>query len=469
MDEGEMDMELKLKDPDVEVRLAALKSLAGSQEDRSIEWVIEALGDSEWRMRKTAVAIIVGSGDQNHVIDQLVKRLGGEKHVRMQNAIVEVFTQLGRASVDRLLFHLPGSGENIEKFIIDTLGEIKDPSAVPVLIRCLSETNENVQASAIEALGKIRDVGAVPPLLEVLKKEPSLLKFSAIKALGQIQDLRAVPALIEALDQSMFKRAAMEALGALSDMRALDALISIFSSENTTNRLAALKAIVALESKQSDANRLRIKERLRSVYSEEIYADLTEILNSSDKTLKTAGIRMLGWLHETRPIPILIPLLSSEFESVVSDAVIEMGSKAILPLVSTLSGQDERIREKVAVILGETRDRQAIPTLLELLTDNNGHVRSASAAALGKIRDPNTVKFLFKVLADPYPDVQEAGVKALVEMKVDLPVLNLIELLKSDSAALRCNAALLLGQIKDDETIPPLSFLLKDPDSNVRR
>src|SRR3569832_669950 len=179
----------KLKDPDVEVRLAALKSMAGSQDDRSIEWVIDALGDSEWRMRKTAVAIVVGLSDRNRVIDRLIGRLGGEKNVGMQIVIVEIFTQLGKASIDRLLSHLPGPDESIEKFIIDTLGEIKDTKAAPTLIRCMEEQNENIQASAIEALGKIRDASAVLPLLDVLKKEPALSKFSAIKALGQIQDL----------------------------------------------------------------------------------------------------------------------------------------------------------------------------------------------------------------------------------------------------------------------------------------
>src|SRR3569832_1883527 len=153
----------KLKDPDVEVRLAALKSMAGSQDDRSIEWVIDALGDSEWRMRKTAVAIVVGLSDRNRVIDRLIGRLGGEKNVGMQIVIVEIFTQLGKASIDRLLSHLPGPDESIEKFIIDTLGEIKDTKAAPTLIRCMEEQNENIQAAAVGALGGGRGAAAGRP------------------------------------------------------------------------------------------------------------------------------------------------------------------------------------------------------------------------------------------------------------------------------------------------------------------
>lgn len=459
----------KLKDPDIEVRLQALKSLTGFYDAVSVEWIVDALGDSEWRVRKTAVAMIVDLKDKDQVIDQLIGRLRGEKNVGMQNSAVEVFIQLGKLSVDRLLHHLPGADENIKKFIIDTLGEIKDPRSVPSLIDHLSEHNENVQASSIEALGKIREATVVPPLLKILKEDQSLLKFSAIKALGQIEDVQAVAPLIEILDQNMFKRPALEALGAIGDMKALDALVAAFSSGYKATRYTALKAIVTLESKQIDSDRLKIKESVRAVYSEEVYTGLMEALNGSDKPLKVAGIKMLGWLYETRSIPMFISLLSGEDENDITNTLIAMGKKAVMPIVSVLSGQDERVREKVAFILGNIRSGQAVPTLLELLKDNNGHVRSASATALGRINDPSAIPLLFKVLADPYPDVQEAAVKALMEMNEHLPASNLIELLKDDSPHLRCNAALLLGQLKKSETIPPLSFLLKDPDEHVRR
>lgn len=469
METSRNEMAQNLKDSDVEVRLSALKSLVGSEEESSIESILDALGDSEWRVRKTAVAIALSLEDKSRVVDGLIRRFGQEKNVGMRNAAVEIFIQLGRACIDQILSHYYHADEDVKKFIIDSLGEIRDISVVPHLIACISESNENVQAAAIEALGKIKDERGVAPLIQILKKDHPLLSFSAIKALEQIGDVRAVEPILEILNKNIFKRAGLEALGVIGDMRAVGALEEALKSGTRNVRYSALKSLVLLESRQNKDNGFVVRGRLKKIYHEEIYSFLIDVLNDPDKSIKIAAIRMLGWVSEVKSIPAVVPFLNSEYRDEAFRSLVEMGRPAVDFLITELTKHEEKVRESIALILGEIGEPSASETLVRLLTDQNGHVRQAAAVGLGKIKNPATIGALLPILGDLYPDVQESALNALVEMKDSLSLSTLLELLKSPSTSYRSNAATLLGAIRNKEAIPPLSFLLKDPDEAARR
>lgn len=463
------DIAKRLTSPDVEVRLSALHALVGLPDASVIDPAMTALGDSDWRVRKMAVAVLLEGLDRNRIIHQLIGRLSREKNIGMRNAAVEVFIQLGKAAVDPLLFSLHHTDDDVKKLIIDTLGEIKDKKAAPLLVALLSDQNENIAASAVEALGKLGDPEAVPPLLEILNRENPLLVFSAIKALEQIGDLRAVEPLIGILAKNSYKRVGLEALGAIGDMRVLEALIAALQSGSKSTSCSALKAIAALESRQSATDQAAIHRRVWEVYQDPLCSLLEAAVQDADSFLRRAAIRMYGWVAEARSVSMLIPLITSECREDVLSALVAIGKENIDPLIAGLSAQEDTVREVMATVLGRIGDRCVIPALLELLQDRSGHVRQAAAAALGEVGDPDTVGALLPVLADVYPNVQESAVKALMQMKEALPRTTLVDYLSDDSSALRCNAAFLLGRVKEEKAIASLLFLLRDPEQSVRK
>lgn len=416
-----------------------------------------------------AAAILLEGVDRNRVVHQLIDHLSREKNIGMRNAAVEVFIRLGKISVDPLLFSLDHTDDDVKKLIIDTLGEIKDKKAAPLLIALLSDRNENVAASAVEALGKIGDPQAVPPLLEALKRENPLLAFSAIKALQQIGDRRAIEPLIAVLNENTYKRVGLEALGGIGDMRVLEPLTAALQTGPKSIKCSALKAIAALESRQSEADQTVIHRRMKEIYQEPYYLLLFDAVQDADSLLRQAAIRMYGWVAEPRSISILIPLINSECREEALAALVAIGREHLDPLIGGLSRFDDTVREAISVVLGKIGDRRAVPALLDLLRDCNGHVRQAAAAALGELKDPGTVGALLPVLADIYPNVQERAVKALLQMKEALPRPILLEYLSHDSPAFRSNAAFLLGQLQEEKAIAPLLFLLRDPDQSVRK
>lgn len=463
------EIEKRLTSADVEVRISALNALVGLPSVTVIDYAIAALGDDQWRVRKTAVAILLEGVDRNRIIHQLIDRLSREKNIGMRNAAVEVFVQFGKSAVDPLLFSLSRTDDDVKKLIVDTLGEIKDRKAAPALVALLSDRNENVAASAVEALGKLGDPETLPPLLEILSRDNPLLVFSAIKALEQLGDPRAVEPLIEILNKSSYKRGALESLRLIGDMRSVAPLIVELQSGSKSIKCSALKAIAGVESRQSEADQAVIHRRLREIYQEPFYSFFLEAVHDSDPALRRAAIRALGWVAEARSIPVLIPLITSDCRDEVFSTLVAIGKEKIDPLLSDLSSEEDCVREVIASVLGKIGNAKALPTLQKLLQDPNGHVRQTAAAALGEIRDSRAIPALLAMLADIYPNVQEGAVKALMAMKEALPRSTLLHYLRHETPALRCNAAFLLGQVKEENAISALVFLLNDPERPVRK
>lgn len=471
----------QLKTGDVQTRLNLLRSLMGRQEREIRECLIEAMGDSEWRVRKEAVAVMVKMEDKHQAIDAMLDRIVKNDNVGRRNAALEVFLQWGKLSVPTLLTRLRGLNEDTQKALIDVLGDIRDPRAVTPLLRDILSGGpieevsagfaDNLRSSALEAVGKIRSPHAVEQILFFLNKDNPLLTFSAIKALELIGSAEAVPRLIEISKEKLFKRAALEALGVIGDIHALDCLLAAFHSEQENIRRVTLKAIVALESKQTGQNKRIVRRQVKGAYTEDDYAFLVSILDHSDPFLKRGAICVLGWASEFRAIPVLI-LLLNEYDKDVIAALVAMGP-SVLPELLSLVGQgvweDDKMRQAAATIFGEIADPAGTPTLLDLLRDNSAHVREAAANALGRIRDNETILPLMALLKDSYPEVQESAVRSLLEMKSHLPKVDLLHMMQGESPHLRANAALLLGEIGHDAAIPDIAFLLKDPDEDVRR
>lgn len=89
--------------------------------------------------------------------------------------------------------------EDVQLGILRAMGELGKRTQVPVspLIQKLGDGNPRIRLTAVESLGKIRDKTAVPALVRLLDTETE--KYPIIWALGEIADKRAVPALNQLL------------------------------------------------------------------------------------------------------------------------------------------------------------------------------------------------------------------------------------------------------------------------------
>jgi len=95
--------------------------------------LLRALGDADWRVRKTAVEALVGLRG-NDVLEGLLHSLSAHDNAGERNSAIEALIHIGSDSVDALLAAVETHDVDVRKFIVDILGEIKDPRSVPLLI-----------------------------------------------------------------------------------------------------------------------------------------------------------------------------------------------------------------------------------------------------------------------------------------------------------------------------------------------
>lgn len=185
--------------------------------DPAVPALLRALGHTDWKTRKFAA------------------RAFGE---------MDVVTALGKA-VAALGATLRDDHPEVRDRSAWALGELEEPSAVPMLVGALTDSDPAVRSRAVWALGEIEDVAAVPGLVIALKDGDAQLRSKAAWALGEIEDARAVPALVQALKDPHWEVRKMSAwaLGEIEDASAIEPLQAARYDTNVKVREAVMHAL----------------------------------------------------------------------------------------------------------------------------------------------------------------------------------------------------------------------------------
>lgn len=100
-------------------------------------------------------------------------------------------------SATALIDKLDDEDADIRLSTVYAFFRIKDSRIVPRLVRRLNDNDNLVVRQTPKVLGFLQDERAVPPLLQTLNSNSDMLvQHGIIQALGQIKDPKAVPVLI---------------------------------------------------------------------------------------------------------------------------------------------------------------------------------------------------------------------------------------------------------------------------------
>ena len=130
-------------------------------------------------------------------------------------------------------------------------------------------------------------------------------------------------------------------------------------------------------------------------------------------------------------------------------------------LLGYLNDEDVEYRAKLALCLGDVKNKMAVQPLLGLLSQQNDEVRENAAIALGKINDEQAAPALIKLIESDSSDyVRESSIKSIgniYENKKDIVNISpLIAMLKHSTQSIQTVTAVALGQIKNQSAIVPL-------------
>jgi len=459
----------KLESRDAEQRREAVIDL-GHTGRGAVPLLLGALGDTDWRVRKTAVESLVAFGGDD-VIAGLVQRLSAEDNAGARNSAIEALIQIGSAAVAPLLPLLGTDDPDVRKFAVDVLGDIRDAVAVPALLEKLKDGDENVRVAAAEALGKIRDRRAVDALIACLSaSDQSWLDYAAAEALGEIGDARALGPLMAALDRSSLREPVLESLGKIGNASTLPPLISGLADPLRIVREVSVVALAAVYRKSASADRERIVAAVRSGIQDRVLPLLDELIDTSGGELQKAAAAVLGWAGRPSAVPKLLSLLRSEdMEEPVAQALRSAGTVAVPQLIDRLRDDNVLVRRTAAMVLGELGRREAEDALIAMLDDENGHVRGAAADSLGRFASRKAAAPLLRLLEDEYENVQESAIRALGAIGDESVLDGLLQDFTARDAGMRRNIVRLLGRFGTERASDALAFALKDEEPDVRK
>ncbi|MEA2692486.1 MAG: hypothetical protein QOJ16_1873 [Acidobacteriota bacterium] len=120
---------------------------------------------------------------------------------------------------------------------------------------------------------------------------------------------------------------------------------------------------------------------------------------------------------------------------------------------------EPEVKQYLALVLGRTKDPQAVPLLSTALKDPEDKTRIYALWALGSLGDRTALGPLADALADPDPGIRKTAAFALGELGDPAAAAKLRPRLEDGVADVRWNAALSLAHLGDRSAVPVLETM----------
>ncbi|WP_255552857.1 HEAT repeat domain-containing protein [[Phormidium] sp. ETS-05] len=196
---------------------------------------------------------------------------------------------------------------------------------------------------------------------------------------------------------------------------------------------------------------------------------LVTALGDESWRVRQAAVDGLARNSDESLVPILVRLIREELTdlSVLNStlSVLALSNlNTIAPLSALLrSEEDPNLRIYVAQVLGELHDSQAIPVLIEVLADPDVNLRYHAIEALGSLRAVEAVEALAEIAESRDFFLAFPALAALMRIGEPTVAPRLVPLMQDE---LLCEpAAGALGLLGDKDVVKPLAGLLNLPDA----
>jgi HEAT repeat protein len=233
-----------VRDPDLEVRRAAIRSLGRYEDPSTAPAFREALRDPDPEIRAIAIEALAEFKDRSSV--GAIAAALRDENVEVRRAAADALDDLPAASArTELIAALRDPDAEVRERAISALARLKDPAATDALIAAMKDPKPDVRARAIEALHELELPTPPAALLDALRDPSAEVRQQAAHAVGHYQDARAVPTLRTMIEDpnAEVREAAVEALSEIRTEAAIEGLMSALKSKDPKVRRAAADAL----------------------------------------------------------------------------------------------------------------------------------------------------------------------------------------------------------------------------------
>jgi beta-lactamase regulating signal transducer with metallopeptidase domain len=183
--------------------------------------------------------------DTGRIVQALIGALK-DANVEVRRAAVRSIANFeDRSAIPALREALRDADAEVRAHAIEALGDLHDAASADAIAALIKDPNRDVRSHAIEALTDLELTEAPAGLLEALRDSDPEVRHQAVHAVGHFQDARAVPMLRILLDdpKADVREAAVEALGEIRNEAAIQALIVALKAKDPKVRQAAADAL----------------------------------------------------------------------------------------------------------------------------------------------------------------------------------------------------------------------------------
>jgi HEAT repeat protein len=358
------------------IRRAGLRGVAALGGTRTVETLVQALGDPNPLVRLDATTLAGRLPPEAQGVNRLV---------------------------DALLGGLADERRGIRQRSAASLGRLKSPTAYYGLSSAATNDRDaSVRVAAVEALGRVGGEGAPHTVREALERdEDDRVRATACVSLGVLRPPFAVEALKRSLKDisGRTRAAAAEGLALVGSPEAVKTLVDSLALPDDDLRVAATRS-------------------LGRVGGEPALEALRKLLEHDQPAVRREAVQILGQRADTASLGTLGRMTRDGNDDVRAAAVEALGRiadpRAVAVVRGAFSDRAPEVRARAAEATARLGDVGGVPELVALLqpkfTDGE---RVAAAAALGFVGDERVGQSLVGLLDDESEPVRRAAASAL--------------------------------------------------------
>ena len=377
-----------ISDPDLDVRVEAVKAIVEIGTQRSIDPLIKATRDNDAEIQIRATDGLVNFYLPGYVRSGLTASLR-----RIGSSIKSRFTDTNDQVVDPYITVRPeavqalgrlakgGAGMDARANAARAVGILRGREAIPDLLEALRSKDSQVIYESLIALQKIRERSAGPGVAFLLRDLNERVQIAAIETTGLLMNRGAMNDLRDILDRThngKVKRAALTALAQMPDAQIHGLYLSYLDNKEEGLREAAAEGLAR---SKNPADRVALENAFPMEKKNEPRLALAFAVVSLGK---------LG-MGELDPLRYLVNNLNNAgYRGVARAYLIELARdasvrQALYPaLHETSSTKDEKVN--LAQVFAQSGDRDSVPVLEELSKDGSNDVSQEALRSLKNLR-----------------------------------------------------------------------------------
>ncbi|MBI4833295.1 MAG: HEAT repeat domain-containing protein [Planctomycetes bacterium] len=374
----------------------------------------EMINAPEDELRTTVITMLGELGGENE-LPALVKILENPKEKDAMRIIAA--NALGRLANQKatapLTGQLKGNSQALILAVIEALGKIKDGSAVPALVICLEDKakTDDVHRDVIESLGEIKTPYAVEVIIQYASDIRDRIRWTVASNLGKVMTNTAIAPLSKLLEDQFddIRQTSAESMGNLGMEEGAQYLIkALFNDKDPRVRELSAVALGKIKSALSLSSIIPALSDANEKVANAAWNTIVITINSDVKLLADIAGQLAGAKHLSRAAEL--------YKKAVETSNEEAHVKALLEIYKELKQVDGTAKMYANLIARQVKNsspwRDLKVELVNFLYENKEY-----AKVLEEVKEPLADPNIPQNTAEQLQKLKTESEKALKDAK----------------------------------------------------